>query len=82
MNLQLSFPKAIKFSHHAPDSLATKSPLPPPDSRYLHIHATVAKIASLSGASEYLRRMFRQSQEGPVLANDGSHGDVLVDSFV
>lgn len=66
-------PREIEFVNHAPTSIK----LPLPDHRYLQLHATCARIAHLSGASEYLNRVFRDMERVSVLANDGSSANVL-----
>ncbi|KAK7682798.1 hypothetical protein QCA50_014182 [Cerrena zonata] len=72
------FPKEIEFVNHAPDFIT----LPLPDYRYLRIHAACAKIAHLSGASEYIDQVFQDIERMPVLANDGSSADVLSNALI
>ncbi|KAK7680287.1 hypothetical protein QCA50_016527 [Cerrena zonata] len=72
------FPKEIEFVNHAPDFIT----LPLPDYRYLRIHAACAKIAHLSGASEYIDQVFQDIERMPALANDGSSADVLSNALI
>jgi len=46
--------------------------LPLPNPAYLHIHATCAKVAHLSGAAEYIETIWRRMEEIRVLAEDGA----------
>lgn len=51
--------------------------IPPPDSRYLRLHAACAKVARLSGAADYIETLNRRVEETCVLATDGSSVDLL-----
>ena len=51
---------------------------PLPDPRYLALHAACAKVAHLSGASEYVDTIFRKTEDMKVLASDGSSGEALL----
>jgi hypothetical protein len=48
-----------------------------PDPCYLRIHAACARVANLSGAGEYVDRIFRDMEDTRVLASNGSSGDTL-----
>ena len=41
------------------------------------LHATCCKVAHLSGAAEYIDRVYRDAERMDVLANDGTAGDML-----
>ncbi|KAF8483126.1 hypothetical protein JB92DRAFT_2763245 [Gautieria morchelliformis] len=51
--------------------------LPVPSPRYLRLHASCCCIIHLSGAGEYIDKIFRDMNEGLVLAADGSSADAL-----
>ena len=51
--------------------------LPPPDPRYLRLHAACAQAAHLSGAGEYINNILRDMETTRVLAKDGSSADLL-----
>jgi len=51
--------------------------LPLPNPTYLRIHAACCKVAHLSGAGEYMRRMSQNLEETRVLREDGSSAHVL-----
>lgn len=55
--------------------------LPLPDPRYLALHAACARVAHMSGAAEYIDRIFREMEETGVLANDGG-SDALYHALV
>ncbi|RXW12255.1 hypothetical protein EST38_g13597 [Candolleomyces aberdarensis] len=63
--------REVKFTTENPEEL----PVPSPD--YLALHAACAKVAHLSGAAEYIETILRDAEEIPVLAADGSSGEVL-----
>lgn len=63
--------KSVTFS--TPD--AEHLPVPSPD--LLAFHATCCKVAHLSGASEYIDKVWADANEAGVLAADGSSGDIL-----
>ncbi|EAU89030.1 hypothetical protein CC1G_09999 [Coprinopsis cinerea okayama7 len=65
------YPKIVRFQSSDPESL----PLPSP--RYLEVHAAVARIAHLSGATQYIDRVMRDLEDSTVLADDGSSGELL-----
>jgi hypothetical protein len=48
----------------------------PPDPRYIALHAACAKVAHMSGASEYIE-MVMKDMEKTVLAEDGSSARLL-----
>ena len=50
---------------------------PLPDPRYLALHAACARVAHLSGVTEYIKRVVRDMEDTKVLANNGGSGDVL-----
>ncbi|KIJ36880.1 hypothetical protein M422DRAFT_34049, partial [Sphaerobolus stellatus SS14] len=50
----------------------SNSGIPPPDPRYLALHAAFAKVLFASGAGEYIERYYRDQAELGVLASDGS----------
>ena len=60
-----------------PIRLPTNHNLPPPDPRYLKLHAACAKVAHLSGAGEYIDNVLRDTETTRVLAKDGSSADLL-----
>ncbi|OBZ66341.1 hypothetical protein A0H81_13681 [Grifola frondosa] len=51
--------------------------IPLPSPRYLALHAAWARIVHLSGAGEYINKIFINMERLPVLADDGSSADVL-----
>ncbi|KAG9014338.1 hypothetical protein FRB94_012744 [Tulasnella sp. JGI-2019a] len=51
--------------------------LPVPNTRLLKLHATCAKVANLSGASEYVDTINCEMEELEELASDGTSADVL-----
>jgi len=50
-------------------------PLPSP--LYLKIHAAFAKVAHLSGAADFIDRVYEDLEEMDVLASDGSSSTTL-----
>jgi hypothetical protein len=60
-----------------PIRLPTNHNLPPPDPRYLKLHAACAQVAHLSGAGEYIDNILRDVETTRVLAKDGSSADLL-----
>jgi hypothetical protein len=69
-------PKFVTFTSPDPKTL----PLPNP--AYLHIHATCAKVAHLSGASEYIELTWRRLEEICVLAEDGGSSELLNEAIL
>ncbi|KAI9509931.1 hypothetical protein F5148DRAFT_1011536 [Russula earlei] len=65
------FQQFVAFSTTDPEHL----PVPSPE--LLAFHATCCKVANLSGAAEYIDRVYRDADEMGVLASDGASGDVL-----
>ena len=51
--------------------------LPPPNPRYLALHAACAKVAFMSGAAEHIDMIMRDIEDIKVLAADGSSAEVL-----
>ena len=51
--------------------------LPPPNPRYLALHAACAKVAFMSGAAEHIDMIMRDMEDIKVLAADGSSAQVL-----
>ncbi|RPD56816.1 hypothetical protein L227DRAFT_595003 [Lentinus tigrinus ALCF2SS1-6] len=51
--------------------------IPLPSPRYLRIHAACCRIAHLSGAAEYIDKIYRDEEDLPVLAPDGASAPVL-----
>lgn len=64
------FPKFVEFQ---PDN----ENLPIPSPYYLAMHAACARVANLSGASEYIDRVQRDMEDIWVLSEDGSSADIL-----
>ncbi|KAI0717850.1 hypothetical protein C8T65DRAFT_737652 [Cerioporus squamosus] len=64
------FPREVTFT-----STSENLPLPSPD--YLRIHAACCRIAHLSGAAEYLGKIYRDEEYLDVLASDGTSAPVL-----
>ncbi|KAG9005370.1 hypothetical protein FRB94_001594 [Tulasnella sp. JGI-2019a] len=56
---------------------STDPKLPVPNACFLKLHAAWAKIAGLSGASQYVERTLHDMEEMKVLAGDGTSADVL-----
>ncbi|KAE9392431.1 hypothetical protein BT96DRAFT_887996 [Gymnopus androsaceus JB14] len=81
----LDLPTHVTFSHQSAlrvdPSLAMepKFPdnLPLPNPEYLHIHASVCKIAHMSGAAGYIDYIFRKMEDIGVLSEDGTSADVI-----
>ncbi|OBZ65789.1 hypothetical protein A0H81_14339 [Grifola frondosa] len=69
--IRRNVPQTVTFTTNDP----VKLPLPSPD--YLRLHATAARVANLSGAREYIERVFRDMEETFVLENNGSSADLL-----
>jgi hypothetical protein len=51
--------------------------LPPPEPRYIALHAACAKVAHRSGAAEYIDMVMSDMEKIVVLAEDGSSARVL-----
>ncbi|KAH9958216.1 hypothetical protein BC827DRAFT_1261357 [Russula dissimulans] len=51
--------------------------LPVPLRELLALHATCCKVAHLSGAAEYIEKIYRDADEMGVLASDGASADIL-----
>jgi hypothetical protein len=51
--------------------------LPVPARELLTLHATCSKVTHLSGASEYIDKIYRDVDMMDVLEADGSSGDML-----
>ncbi|KAF8125459.1 hypothetical protein EV363DRAFT_1402453 [Boletus edulis] len=72
--------------HDVPCEVTFTSPdplvLPFPSQELLALHAACAKVAHLSGASEYLDNLDRDADELDVLAADGSSFAVLTHAIV
>jgi hypothetical protein len=54
---------------------STDPRLPPPDPRYLRVHAACAKVAHLSGAGECIDKIIWDMEDTSVLAADGSSAE-------
>ncbi|KAG9009171.1 hypothetical protein FRB93_005667 [Tulasnella sp. JGI-2019a] len=63
-------PPIVTFTSSDPE-------IPVPNARFLRLHAACAKIANLSGASEYIESTLHDMEEMEVLATDGTSADVL-----
>ena len=61
----------MKFTTEDPENL----PLPSPE--YLKIHATCAKIATMSGAGEYIDKILKGLEDTKVLSEDGASAELL-----
>jgi hypothetical protein len=63
-----NIPPTVEFKTPDPERL------PLPDPRLLHLHATCAEVAHLSGAAKYIEDTLDSMDEGAmgVLAEDGS----------
>lgn len=57
--------------------MSTRPDLELPDARFIAIHAACCRAAHLSGAAEYVEMNYRDMEETPVLAADGSSGHLL-----
>ena len=66
-----SLRRFVTFSSTDPEYL----PVPAPE--LLTLHATCCKVAHLSGAAEYIDKVYRDVEEMGVLASDGTSGDIL-----
>ena len=64
-----SFPREVTFT--------SQCNLPLPSPKYLRIHAACCRIAHLSGAAEYLDKIYRDEEELSVLSSDGASAPVL-----
>ena len=53
------------------------SGLPLPNPRYLELHAAAANVAHLSGAAQYIDKIFRDLEEVKVQSEDGSSAYLL-----
>ncbi|TFK83085.1 hypothetical protein K466DRAFT_590014 [Polyporus arcularius HHB13444] len=63
-----------------PDEVTFTSPhahLPQPSPRYLRVHAACCRIAHMSGAAEYIDKIYRDEEELGVLSEDGTSAPVL-----
>ena len=58
---------------------STKDPknLPVPSSELLALHATCCKVAHMSGAAEYIEKVYKDADAMGVLAFDGASSDIL-----
>ncbi|KAJ3511318.1 hypothetical protein NLJ89_g4167 [Agrocybe chaxingu] len=65
------YPSVVTFT------TADEEKLPLPSRDYLAIHAACAKVAHLSGASEYIDTVLRETEETNALAEDGSSANAL-----
>ena len=61
----------ITFSTSDPENL------PVPACELLALHATCCMVAHLSGAAEYIDKIYRGADELSVLSADGTSGDIL-----
>ena len=52
---------------------------PPPNPQLLALHATCARVAHMSGATEFFGKLERDAEETSVLAFDGSSAHLLSD---
>ena len=66
----LEIPTTVKFV-----SADERIPLPSP--QYLSLHAVCARVASLSGAAEYIESFDKDMENTNVLSVDGSSADLL-----
>lgn len=64
-----SFPHEVTFTSWC------NLPLPSP--KYLRIHAVCCRIAHLSGAAEYMDKIYREEEDLGVLSTDGASAPVL-----
>ncbi|KAI0286330.1 hypothetical protein BC826DRAFT_1049117 [Russula brevipes] len=71
MKPHADMPRFVTFSTTDPVNL----PVPAPE--LLTSHATCCKVAQLSGASEYIDKIYRDVDTIDVLSADGSSGDML-----
>ncbi|KAI6033299.1 hypothetical protein EDC04DRAFT_2897936 [Pisolithus marmoratus] len=69
-------PASVTFSTPNPE----KYPLPNPT--YLAIRAACAKVAHLSGAGEYIEKVFRRMEDTRVLAEDGGSSELLHEALL
>ena len=67
--LDTTFPSEVTFTSHYG--------LPLPSPKYLRMHAACGRIAYMSGAAQYINKIYRDKNELPVLAEDGSSAPVL-----
>lgn len=67
----MQFIKEVVFTNHAPDDI------PLPSKKYLTLHAACCKVASMSGAAEFLDGVDRDFEETDALASDGRSAHVL-----
>jgi hypothetical protein len=58
-------------------TFVSRSELPLPSPDYLHIHATCAKVANLSGAGDYIDKVLRDLEDIQVLSEDGAFAELL-----
>lgn len=69
-----------KIYHKIKDEVTftvTNPKLPLPSSHLLALHAVCAKVAQLSGASEYIDHIYNEMESISVSAHDGTSSDVL-----
>ncbi|EDR08332.1 uncharacterized protein LACBIDRAFT_297898 [Laccaria bicolor S238N-H82] len=62
-------------------TFGTTTDLELPDPRYLRLHATICRVAHMSGAARYVDLLIEEMETTNVLANDGSSGDLLRDQL-
>jgi hypothetical protein len=58
--------------------------VPPPNPKLLALHAACARVAHMSGATEFFDKIHRDAEEMEVLASDGSSApllDILISPF-
>ncbi|KAF8964874.1 hypothetical protein BDZ97DRAFT_1904240 [Flammula alnicola] len=71
-DLHQMFDKLQLWLERKPDVIVFSGTLPPPDPRYLALHAACARVAHLSGAGEYIDRILRDIERVGVLASHGN----------
>ena len=71
-----TYVKEIVFANHAPDG----QEIALPSKKYLTLHAACCKVAAMSGAAEYIEKVYMDYEETDTLASDGRSAHVLADA--
>jgi len=78
-NLCATQPVILPPRHSNPIVLPSSEDLPPPSAEYIHLHATCARVAHMSGAGEYLDHLYRDDEKnGRASIIDAIRGSVLL----
>ena len=76
--------RSILLNYQEYITFTTPDPVeyPVPSRTYLEIHAACAKVAHLSGAREYIEKLYEEMENRETLDSDGGSGDMLEHAFL